>query len=271
MRKVVFLVALLLAIPAGSFADIYSENFDSMANGAVPAGWMATDTGMVLVSNADPYSTANAMKLSNKTTNYGAPCQAFTDIPAVTGQDVTFSLKFKYTESSYETAFMLGLASGYTNLPGISNFLLKTGGSGNQWVYCNLGQVTAALYSEPAFDHYVSMTQQYNWNAGLGIYDMVRVTFTAADGFAPWWWHVGEQEIPPFGGGSDPGGSQCSSIWYDNDLTAWNVSSFDKICFQSAGDDLTGYLYIDNLQITPEPATMMLLGLGGLVLRRFTK
>jgi hypothetical protein len=266
MKRVVMFAAVvvLLAIPAGLFAAVYSENFDAMTAGSVPTGWTSNMPGTVVVSNANPYSGANALKLSNLTTNSGIPNQSQVSFGSVTGQDFVFNFKFRYTESSAETKFMLGLSYGGIINPEASQFLLKTGGSGNQWIYDALGnQVTAAPYDDPAFDYYVDMTQEYKWDAVNSIYSKVRTTFTVAQG-TPWWFHPGAFDIPP----ADQGGGDYNYCEYENSLVAYGVDTFDTIMFQSFGNDLTGYLYIDNLSITPEPATMMLLGLGGLLMRR---
>jgi hypothetical protein len=58
----------------------------------------------------------------------------------------------------------------------------------------------------------------------------------------------------------------------------WDLSDYDMslvtnwmqiyLSFNSGGFEQTGNFYIDNIQLIPEPATMMLLGLGGIALLR---
>lgn len=144
-----------------------------------------------------------------------------------------------------------------------------TGGNNFTW---------AAVRNWPAFDPTVGeITLEVSWVASewTGT-SWVNQEFLAinSDGTGGWYQDQAEDPLnPSYPGGWDPvgWGDNTRTLTYDfttYDLTGstWGPQLQLSVNFGNGGT--IGNYYIDNINQIPEPATMVLLGLGGLLLRR---
>jgi hypothetical protein len=268
-RVLVLVVVMLLAMPAGLFAaTVYSENYDSLALGA-PAGWMYTQNGEAVVSNNQASSGTQSLAVVNYLPEGGTNGLAYCPITPITGTNFeqTWTMTIDNASSSW-TNFFMGASS---VSEGINLQAINVGtrsSSGNDWWYDIPGhQVAGVPNTSIGLGTWENITADYHWNATLGIYDQVTVNIAFA---TKQWLNPGQYLIPsaPKGGGY---------YYYDNftnDLTSLGCDTVDSVFFGSNGTQ-GATIYVDNMSVTttPEPATMVLLGIGGMAMlrRRFAK
>ena len=140
--------------------------------------------------------------------------------------------------------------------PAIWNFDLETYGSRDCWL------------SEPSFIDPGYPSYQYSWKITSTEAQVLGEWFSGPDGFNGSGttgplpinnmlvYHIDEPEIE-------------ANIYVSVDSSGYGDICIDDITFgQAQGYPVTGMICKGNVTITPEPMTICLLGLGGLLLRR---
>lgn len=147
-------------------------------------------------------------------------------------------------------------SSAMADNPAIWNFYLETYGSRDDW------------NSTPSFIDFWHSSYQYSWeitNSDVQVMGSWYPDPCGHDGSGTTGplsidkmlvYHIDEPEI-------------VANIFVDVDSFGYGDIYIDDITFgQAMGHDVTGMRCWGNVTITPEPATICLLGLGGLALRR---
>jgi len=233
--------------PVAYSATLFSENFDSYANGAagntIPqittAGIGAGDS--VTVSTAQALSGANSLKYTSN--NVDEPVQPdifFNFSSPVTAATIGLNLSFSYQKAgdAYDPNIWVmfgGPNAGFAN----GNIALRNNGMNN--FFSTTGDGFQGTGGNEFAWHTVNVAYTFT-NNGTNITGY-SADFTTAGGFF----------TPSF----------------SLTTTGLNISSIDSLRFQFRGN--AGDVYLDNVSATsviPEPTAMVLLGMGVVSLLR---
>ena len=260
--KKICLVTVLALITAG-FANgevLIDENFDSLPIGGAPANWTTeTDTPPTNSGVSDDYaaSASHSLKFIDEASlSYKSRQRWYfrDDHSAASGDDIEFSFKWYYHKcvgTDLQQAISFQIGNNYNNL--FTIYVREAGSTDNDWIdsqwYSHLGRIGP---DGPAEDTWIEVAGTMFWDhEGTGAYDYMDFVFKDMAG-NPVITANGEDEVLPYAGPISRMGAA-------------------DMFFMGHGHSTPGsYVYIDDVyfELLPEPATMLLLGLGGLLLRR---
>jgi len=186
-------------------------------------------------------------------------------------------------QDTWETTSVNTIGSGVGVTSGSQNLVVTPTASGFKWQFMTDTDVWRSTGIDSVSLDVTWVASEWATDGGEGdLWVKMDAVFAQGDGLG--WTQVNPIDPcnPSYPGSWDPyywGETHTRTLTYDFSGTAagapigpsWSQLGF-SINFGTNGGTITqmGNYYIDNIQLTPvpEPATMLLLGLGGLVLRR---
>jgi len=248
----------VLAIGGSACSAAFSDNFQSGTVGVAPVGWTTTGTNG---------STATALLAAEGTNQFLAlrDLTSSTDVVAArsdygggayeTAGSLEFDIRFNQGINAYLVMTLFASKSGYCASclqPIDLEFFHNAFNTNTPLLFRSRGNGSGYAPADP--NAYAVVTN----NFPIGSWQTIRVDFVSSGGLPRGTYSVSWNGI-------------TNNYYYLNqgDLSINpNPIAIDRLSITSSGNASTESVDIDNIRFIPEPSTMMMLGIAGLLLMR---